>query len=102
MKNIKCPKCQSTDVLEPTENYPVYVCDKCGRDFVIAEKFRPNLNRVRNLWAKHGVFPSVGLIAKADCECVPCETAMHSSDCAVHNMPNLPFGECDCFSPIGV
>lgn len=30
------------------------------------------------------------------CECGLCETEPHDSDCAAHNAPEAPNGECDC------
>ena len=30
------------------------------------------------------------------CQCDDCQITPHQSDCAVHNMPALPKGECDC------
>lgn len=33
----------------------------------------------------------------APCQCAACkDVAIHASDCAVHNAPALPVGECDC------
>ena len=29
----KCPYCGSENVLEPTDKYPVWTCDPCGKDF---------------------------------------------------------------------
>ena len=30
------------------------------------------------------------------CQCPACEKTLHASDCAVHNTPAYPVGECDC------
>ena len=30
------------------------------------------------------------------CQCLACEKTSHASDCAVHNAPAYPIGECDC------
>ena len=30
------------------------------------------------------------------CQCPACEKTSHTSDCAVHNAPAFPVGECDC------
>ena len=30
------------------------------------------------------------------CQCEECQITPHQSDCAVHNMPALPKGDCDC------
>jgi hypothetical protein len=30
------------------------------------------------------------------CKCGLCETVPHDSDCAVHNEPATPNGDCDC------
>jgi len=36
------------------------------------------------------------LEAKDGCQCPACKTAPHASDCAVHNEPAYPAGECNC------
>lgn len=33
---------------------------------------------------------------KAGCQCPACQIIPHKSDCAVHRMPALPIGECNC------
>ena len=30
------------------------------------------------------------------CQCPECRVVLHASDCAVHNEPAYPKGECDC------
>ena len=30
------------------------------------------------------------------CQCPACQKTLHASDCAVHNAPAYPAGECDC------
>ena len=30
------------------------------------------------------------------CQCPECQVAIHASDCAVHNEPAYPKGECNC------
>ena len=30
------------------------------------------------------------------CQCQECQTALHASDCAVHNEPAYPKGQCNC------
>ena len=36
------------------------------------------------------------LEAKDGCQCPACKVAPHASDCAVHNEPAYPAGECNC------
>jgi hypothetical protein len=36
------------------------------------------------------------LEAKDGCQCPACKVAPHASDCAVHNEPAYPTGECNC------
>ncbi len=32
----------------------------------------------------------------SECKCDECKTQQHDSDCAVHNEPATPSGDCDC------
>ncbi len=32
----------------------------------------------------------------SECKCDECKTQQHDSDCAVHNEPATPRGDCDC------
>lgn len=34
--------------------------------------------------------------ALSSCQCQECKVVLHASDCAVHNEPAYPKGECDC------
>lgn len=34
--------------------------------------------------------------ALSSCQCPECRVALHASDCAVHNEPAYPNGECNC------
>jgi hypothetical protein len=59
---------------------------------------------LQNLWAWIGrnsnqIEKTLLLITEkimTQCKCGPCETLPHDSDCAVHNEPATPNGDCDC------
>ena len=36
------------------------------------------------------------VVEPIDCNCGSCDERSHNSDCAVHNAPAYPPGECDC------
>ena len=38
----------------------------------------------------------IGVYGEKACQCGSCNPTPHKSDCAVHNEPALPKGECNC------
>ena len=36
------------------------------------------------------------------CQCETCKTVLHKTDCAVHNEPAMPKGECDCGARVSI
>lgn len=62
---MECPKCKSTEILEPSAGYPVYTCDNCAHDFVLSASERQNLNAVNALWARHVIVNSAS-VKKSD------------------------------------
>jgi hypothetical protein len=52
-----------------------------------------------NKWRDLGM-PVWPVFARNDCMCAACSRKeLHSSDCAVHNAPAMPAGECTCAEP---
>jgi len=54
----------------------------------------------RNIRGRDGqksIMSGIRGVARGQCQCAACVWGdVHSSDCAVHNMPALPNGKCDC------
>ena len=68
------------------------VCEQSnyGRNWVWPDTARPT--------AMANVKEAITAIKEAlsNCQCPECQVVLHASDCAVHNEPAYPKGECNC------
>jgi len=74
-------------------------CDSALAEELMAWDIDPPLHHV--LEASNACGPAITAIEKAlaqpePCQCPNCKVTLHASDCAVHNEPAYPKGECNC------
>lgn len=88
------------------ENRILLRAEEMGAQSLSPEEFEKLQNVLSQLRERRHLKVSLDDFVSRMCQCPECinlmtrEYRIHTSDCAVHNMPAEPKGECSCEQPI--